>query len=565
METRNQIGVIRILAFCASSTTLAMTPEINFDPFNWIKLTIAIALTASASFIFFFSRKQEKKGKIDLLSFGTCTFLAMALLSFFINQNMSENFWGTPGRATGLAYTVLISLIFLIGAKLDLFLSREIIFRSLRITGDIFICYVTLQFLDLDPVNWTVNQTFGFMGNLNFSSAFLGMYAVAELRGFLNIPSSQKTRISSGTRILLSTFYIWDSGSLQGILMFSLAMSLILILRHGKQLWKKPKFTYLATFSVFLFCTGTILLMAQKSFLNGIIFQETLGYRLDYWKAGLKMWTHSLFIGIGSGEFGSYYREYRAASSIFPDVDRTSNSAHSIIVEILAGQGLFVGTIYLSAVILVAIAGLRFTIRSNNDYVFVTYALWLALQIQLVIGIGQVSLGVWNSIFAGMLVSGIMRPERLTPGLRARKSHGSQNDQLGLSTRSILRETSMTNSSHFLGSLGLIFGLLVASPMLISDAQYQTFQKQSDFSRMESIANRPFVSIYYKERTLERYVQQSDYENSNRLAIEIAREYPRSFYAWKVLALMPEGGEGTRNEAKARLRTLDPHNQSWNE
>jgi O-antigen ligase len=552
-----------MLAVGAGAATIAMTPELSFDPFNWVKLSVLVISATGASAIFLVSARTLLKSISIRLWLLFLAFILLTAVSALKNADLSENYWGTPGRATGALYIISIAIIFVLCSNISFDLLAKSVFKSLKITSTIFLSYVSIQFLDLDPIDWTVSQTFGFSGNLNFSSALLAIFATAELRFFFIAKVSWISKIMSSARIALSLFFVWYSGSLQGILMFVLALSLMFVIRIGPYLWANLRWSYAAVLSIFVFCIAAVISMSFKSFLNGIIFQETLGYRLDYWKAGLRMWSSSPFFGIGAGEFGVFYRKFRDSSAVFPDADRTSNSAHSILIELLAGQGVFVALLYFSTIIFVAVIGLKTSIVRGPSLYAVSYSLWMSLQVQLVLGISQASIGFWNSIFAGMLVAGA---RRLKVESKLPRNSGGKLNQHSFEKsrdRGTWEEVSMTPQATLSGILGFAFGFLLTCPILISDAQFQTFQKKGDISGMESVSRRSFVSVYYKERTLERFVQLNDYSQSRRLAEEILREHPNSFYAWKVMALLPDVDSAKRDEARERLQALDPANPAW--
>ena len=177
----------------------------------------------------------------------------------------------------------------------------------------------------------------GTLGNPNFTSAHLGIAALVSLSLLLGKASSG-VRLVLAANVLLSLFVIYQSDASQGLLIFGLGTTVIFYYRFirglksfiGYGYWMLvPAVSGLGVFGIL-----------NKGPLAGALYQDSVTYRGDYWRAGWKMTTENPVFGVGLDSYGDWYRFARtevAALRRGPDV--TSNSAHDVFLDISSNGG----------------------------------------------------------------------------------------------------------------------------------------------------------------------------------------------------------------------------------
>lgn len=360
--------------------SLAVSPSTNLDPINLIKVlilsTVAFGIIGLMSKRDFAFLMEDKSVFFSIIFF----IIALAFPLLFSGAPLNQQFWGSWGRNTGyLTYFAL--LIIFIGA----FLIQDInsyksISKSLQIAGIPMSSYCLVQIAKLDPVSWSLHQTFGTLGNINFLSAFLGLVIIAQFCYALDTSRSKASRIFYGIKILVDFLIIYSTDSIQGIMMAfaGIGMAILAITWKTKSL---KKFT-LPLMGLGLFgLISTILGLMNKGFLAKFVFQPSVLYRADYMHAGWEMTLKRPLYGVGLDSYGDWYRLARGQiSTLRTGPDRISNSAHNIFLDISSGGGFTLLIAYLLILFLVLKISVKFYRDSEKlDFTFLSlFTCWFA-------------------------------------------------------------------------------------------------------------------------------------------------------------------------------------------
>ena len=163
------------------------------------------------------------------------------------------------------------------------------------------------------------------------------------------------------------------------------------------------------------------------------------------------------------------------------------------------------------------------------------------------ISINQIGVGVWGALLLGALVRYTrLRSDDLSGEEKRKAKTGSRDKNAVLPAKVAL-------VSYVFGALGFF----AAFPALKIDSD---FSKASTPELSRSVASSNLARSFYKELTLEKYMQASRYDEPKSLAMEIVEKHPRSFYAWRMLSLLPNSSGSEVEAAKIKLRELDPFN-----
>jgi hypothetical protein len=315
------------------------------------------------------------------------------------------------------------------------------------------------------------------------------------------------------------------------------------------------KATYLV-FSVigfFAVLLGTL----NKGFFAKYLYQESVTFRGDYWRAGQNMTLDNPIFGVGLDNYGSWYRKARTLEATLrrgPDV--VSNAAHNVFLDFSSNGGLPLLLIYLALVFFVLRAIVRIIKLEPtfNPLIFGLVGAWIAYMAQSIISLNQLGLAIWGWIISGLIVgyaihlSILQTTDALSPG----KSKGRV---ARLNSRSKLPQKSIT-----LTILAGLLGIAIISPALITsskvkDAFETTSAEQifdSAFLWPRSSAVQAQVALVLSENKLDE------------LALKVLNQgildAPDNFLMWRILSSVKSISPERLDEANKKMKTLDPNN-----
>ena len=542
--------ITQVLLWVAPVVTLTVSPFLNYDPISVPKMTVLATVSFAVLGICLASNVKELVNTSKTFSILTLLFLLSMLIPIVASgSNIAQQFWGTFGRNTGfLTYFSLAILTWAASnASTDLFGGKVV--KSLIVTSIIVTIYCLIQIGGYDPIAWSLMDTFATLGNINFLSAFLGLSSITALAVLLSKKTTSFWRLCSALLVLVGLPIIWSTGSIQGLMMFALGAYLVFFF-FFKSLLKTRVFVWLYLSAGLVGTYFGLRGLRNEGPLASFLFQPSVTFREDYMHAGWKMMTIKPLTGVGVDSYGDWYRQVRGEISTLRTVpERISNSAHNIFLDLASGGGVVVVLLYLSFYVFCFVQCIKYIRRTSGfDPIFVAlFSSWCAYILQALISINQVGVGVWGALLLGALVRYTRRQsDDLSIEEKRKFKTGSRNKDAVLPAKVAL-------VSYFFGALGFF----AAFPALKIDSD---FSKASTPELSRSVASSNLARSFYKELTLEKYMQASRYDEAKSLALEIVEKHPRSFYAWRMLSLLPGSSESEVEAAKIKLRELDPFN-----
>ena len=530
--------------------TLAVSPFSNYDPISVPKMavlaTVAFAILGICISSSFSEIVYESK-TFSGLTF--CFVLALLIPIFFSGSNLGQQFWGVFGRNTGFLTYFSLAIVMWAASNATTNVFGKKLSKSLLITAAVTTIYCLIQIAGYDPIQWSLMDTFATLGNINFLSAFLGLSSITSFAILLSHEFPVVWRITSLILLTSGLPIIWSTGSIQGLMMFILGFYIVTFFVI------KSKFKSRLLYVLYLLVgvIGSILGLQglrNKGPLASFLYQPSVTFREDYMHAGWEMMILKPFVGVGLDSYGDWYRQVRGQiSTMRTDPERVSNSAHNIFLDLASGGGALVFLLYLSLYVYCfakCLAHIRKT--PTYDPVFVAlFASWCAYILQAVISINQIGVGVWGALLLGALLS----------YTRLNKGDLSVNEKKLIRSRSHAKEMVLPAKVALVSYFFASIGFFASFPPLKIDAD---FRKASTPEQSMMVAKSRLASSFYKEMTLQRLLEQSRYQESKKMAQEIVAGHPRSFYAWKMLTLIPGSTSAEVEEARKELKKLDPFN-----
>ncbi len=276
----------------------------------------------------------------------------------FADSPISQQIYGVAGRNLGLLHYFYLLVIFL-GASL---VGNQQIFQKFTIglifTGTFESLLGIAQSYGKDPLR-LINpgrDLIGTLGNSNYYSSFLS-FSIIALIFVLTEKLSLQMRFSLIILLVIQTYALLMSEATQGLLLVVFGIvALAVINAYNISKWLGRG---VMSFSLLGGLTG-ILGILQKGPFSGFLYQESVSYRGDYWRAGFKMFRENFTTGVGLDSFGDFYREYRDFTAA---TRRTTgsfpNSAHNLLLDLAATGGFLLVVSYLAIVSFIAIAVIK--------------------------------------------------------------------------------------------------------------------------------------------------------------------------------------------------------------
>lgn len=541
-----------LVLFCVLAMTLVVTPWANLDPINLPKFLILgisgfAAIGNLAPYV-----KLMMDSDARLLTYAIFFFLFALVLVFFMSDaDKWAQIYGAYGRNTGLlAYVglalMLLAVVFVSNASFV----RKLIW-VLILTGMANAVYGLIQWSGNDPVEWNnpYNPIVGTLGNPNFVSAHLGIAGLASLALLFEKGTKAWVRISLLVNVIASLFVVYQSNSSQGLLVFALGATVILYFRFLNA------FHALVRSSYWLLIAGLSILgvfgVLNKGPFTSFLYQVSVTYRGDYWRAGWKMTMDHPLFGVGLDSYGDWYRFSRTeAAALRRGPDVTSNSAHNVFLDISSNGGLLLLVAYLLIIGLIVRSGLR-VLRKSQGFDALGVGLvsaWLAYIIQSVISINQLGLAIWGWVLGGAIIGYDLYKDRPSaPRVQVKKGQ---------------RPEQVPAAVVLTGSLGLVLGFVVSVWPIAQDMNFRKALESGDGAKIELAAKKfpgnNYYYVYSSQLLLENKVEDKALDLA-RLAIETN---PRDFNGWKMLVANPKLSEEERASAVAKMKELDPYNNT---
>jgi len=547
-------SIKKILVFTLFLTTIAITPWMTIDPINLVKLTTLSAGAFGIGSLLLIAAKKAfflKHCWASLLSLLLVFQLFLVLL--FSESSLSSQFFGTMGRNTGLLCYVSLMLVLTGSIFVSETEAYKAIIKVAIIVGGISGIYGGLQYLGADPINWAnkYSPVIGFLGNPNFQSSLLGLGAIASIVLTLDPATKQWLRVISVATVFISLAVAAVSHSQQGLLVFAIGIAVLGYFKV-KHLGKNVV-TGVYISGLFATTFVTVLGFLNKGFLSSFLYQPSVTYRGDYWRAGWNMALHNPLFGVGLDSYGDNYRKYRTLEATLrrgPEV--VSNAAHNVFIDFAANGGMPLLLIYIAFLGLAIQKIHRYARNGSRDHFFEgVVAVWVGFMAQSVISINQIGLAVWGWVLTGLIIGWESKVSNSQDLQVAKKVHKSKNFEQA------------SNPKNFLVLLvGLVIGLSISLPPLVASAREKTAMASTQLEKILQAER-----AWPQDPTRSNQIASILVSNSlNREALKIARtttkRFPDNFEAWKVLSQIPSVPESEKAKALNEMKILDPLNPS---
>jgi hypothetical protein len=168
--------------------------------------------------------------------------------------------FGVDGRNNGFIFYISLLILFVSSlAIIDQNLAKHLIY-TLILTGLLNALYGLIQFFNLDPFNWInqYNRVFGFFGNPNFQSAFIGITSAALWALIFKPAVGKMRRVLIGLSLVLTLSIIIASKSMQGFILYTFGLLIALYFKILNGVRLKKFLPYISGISVAAFIVAVL-------------------------------------------------------------------------------------------------------------------------------------------------------------------------------------------------------------------------------------------------------------------------------------------------------------------
>jgi O-antigen ligase len=546
-----EVALNKLLLWALILSVLLITPMWSLDAVNPIKLVATCTIGFMSFGVLLANQKSLELGKYKLPLILIGSFLAWQLVVLVVSSGGKlQQLYGTNGRNTGfIAYLSFCLLCFVsIVTSSPRFLKR-FMFATILV-GLTSLGYGVIQASGADPIDWDnpYSPVFGFLGNPNFQSSLLGILGSIVFTQLLSTTVRFQIKSLYMLYLLLSLYVIKETDSQQGflVLLIGSVVALGVFVNHKS---KTLGYSYLglALIGFVAVLVGTL----NKGPLASLLYKDSVTYRGDYWRAGLKMTVDNPIFGVGLDSYGDWYRRSRTIEATLrrgPEI--TSNAAHNVFLDISAYGGFPLVLIYITLMVLVIVSAVKVIKRSkgfNAGFVGLVSG-WVAFQAQSVISINQIGLALWGWVLSGLIIG---------YEINTRDSELVTEKKMGKNSAKPAQSSAGSVMGMF---VGFVIGVLVGMPPYLASVKYKSSLETSNPTVIQEAA-------YIWPLDATRMIQVSITLNDNKLvsqglevAIDAAVAFPDNYEVWKALNGMQSATTEQKAEALAQMKRLDPLN-----
>ena len=443
------------------------------DPFNAPKLWLTILggafLMGHLLSDLFLKKFTDGRKEIKTLGFIVLSFTSFLFIAALATNVKYVAFFGESQRNTGfLAYFFLA--IFLLSAAKHIRLKNVLDLYIAGISvGTIMALYGFLQHFGNDFVKWNnpYNSIISTVGNPDFAAAMLAVFIVLAFASMFSTSWHLSIKIIIGVVVVLTLQVIQWSQARQGLLSFGVSAGLFVLIF----VWQKNRILgIVAAFGYGIVFIVGLLGIFQVGPLTQYLFKSSVTVRGFYWRAGIDMFLHHPWLGVGIDRYGAAFRLYREAQyPVNYGFDLTSTAAHNVPIQIFAMGGIFVGLSYLTVIGFIVyrgVVGIRRSEGKDRLLIAGVFCAWIAYEAQSIVSIDNIGIAIWGWVLGGAVVGSSLldsQPEKPSESAKSR--------------REVIKQTNVTIATP------IISAVLVLGMFLIVSTQFRAESQMFNVSR----------------------------------------------------------------------------------
>jgi len=552
------VKLARNIGLIGALVTFLISPNTNLDPINIIKFSCLMIgagyLVADYREVLSCFKKNTKTYQLFVITTIFGVFYQVVGL-IVTDAPIYQKIFGAFGRSTGFLTYFALALIVLITSTLKESNQVLTIVKLFSIVMAFEIFYGLLQWAGVDPYSWKnlYNPIIGTLGNPNFSSAFYGIASGLILPFIFSKELNLKYRISLAVcyPLLLLLTIASDSWQGTGLVLISAALYLLYWTRRIVRL-NLLSYLLLTTY-------GTISYFAILGFrgdgpLGQLLNKPTFTIRMDYWNTAINTISNFPLFGVGADSFGDWFRLMRDEGTVARiGLNVSTNSAHNVVLDMMANTGILVGLSYLLVVALIlwkAIPLIWFPNRNTNPVFIPVFLAWFSYQIQSLVSINQIGIGIWGWIFQGLMVAMLFNGEEFKASLPS------------TIPSKVTRKVKIESTPSLIRILVTPVFIVIGFFPLYADGNFLSSVKSGDVDKVFKAATSSPLEVARINYATQLFSQNKLPEISLKSARFAVDKFPDNYDAWDLLRQVTNS-QADRDLAIANLKRLDPFYEKY--
>jgi hypothetical protein len=533
------------------SITLFVSPWNSTDPINLPKMFL-LGLFGFSLLGLFLSGAPHRLNRIEpALLLAVSIFVVQSFLVFVSTEsNLDFKLYGTPSRNTGyLTYTMLVILLI----STSYLASKEFAKFYLRVffvTSSVLASYGIAQSQGFEVFNYVTyysNNVFSTFGNSNFHSGFMGMSSAAFLTYACFGIMTRPQRLTFFLLFALSILNVSLSSS-QGFVGFSggFLSAMILYLYQKRRHLVAIAILFISFIGFVFFVLGLFNVGPFAKF----VYETSVRVRGFYWDAGIRIMKEHPFFGVGFDGYGDWFNRSRSLEAYNYNASVVADSAHNVPLDVGTSGGFLLLIAYLVIHLLVLRSVFTY-LRSTEgfDAVYVSlFSAWAAYQIQSLLSINQIGLGIWGWTLTGLLIGYQKLPK-------------IQKIDKAVSRSGIHKKTNKTPQAMSVSVIALFMflGMAVSAPPYLAGTKFYKALQSGDYSVLISSA---YLKPYDRSRFFNVALilkENGRPEEALRVLLDGTKIFPDYYSAWKEIRSNPEASPAQIAIAEKAIRRLEPY------
>jgi hypothetical protein len=285
-----------------------------------------------------------------------------------------------------------------------------------------------------------------------------------------------------------------------------------------------------------------------------LIYGSSIETRGFYWRAAVNLISEHPFFGVGFDAYGDWYRRGRTQEIADYNVGISADSAHNIPLDIGVSGGLPLLLAYIGIQVLVLILIVR-TIRKSSEfniYFVLAIIIWTGFQIQSLISINSLGVGIWGWVMSGLLIGYCIWVDTTLDNTQPQTKKKPIKSDGGGNWQQV--------------SLMVISGVVGAAVAFAPYRAASNFLSALKTQNVETIVASASLKPFDRYRFL--YVadilsQNQKFPDALTLLNQGASLFPDSYEIWRQISINPSSTQEQVDIARSQLKRLDPYNPEW--
>jgi O-antigen ligase len=552
------VKVSRNIGLIGALVTLLFSPNTNLDPINIIKFS---TLFIGAGYLLADYQQVIKAYKSSGKSYRTFVWATLLGVGYqfvgliMTNAPIWQKIYGAFGRNTGLLTYLALAILALLASTIKE--SREVLttIKIFTVVMGIQIVYGLVQWAGLDPYSWKnlYNPIIGTLGNPNFASAFYGIAASLILPLIFTQELNSKFRIFLAVSYPLLFVLTIASDSWQGTGLIIIGASIYILYRiRASKSFKVLAFPLVVIFGGV--SALSILGFRGDGLLGGLLNKPTFTIRVDYWQTAINTISNFPLFGVGSDSFGDWFRLMRNEDTVARiGLNVSTNSAHNVVLDMMANTGIFVGLAYLLIVFIIlwkSVPQIWNPSQNLNPVFLPIFLAWFAYQVQSLVSINQIGIGVWGWTLQGIMVA-----------MLTKQGDFRNLNQIEAKSK-VSKKVKVESEPSLLRIIVTPVFIVIGFIPLYADGNLLSSMKSGDVERVYAAATAFPLEVARINYVTQAFSQNKLPELSLKSAKFGVEKFPNNYDAWDLLRQVTNS-QLDRDLAVLNLKRLDPFYEKY--